>query len=280
MKKLTVFLVILILAVLIACSGAPSAEVVPTPITTTNHIADQTPEPSSAPTPTPDPTPAPTPNLYMYEDAIEDFLLPLEDYSWARQYDPEYVMIHFTSGVVADPQDPYNLETIRSIFEDGHVSIHYIVDRDGAVYCYIPEDHAAWHAGKGTFANDEKYTNKMNYYAIGIEIVAIGSKNDMAQYLSPDEYDALDPDLIGFTDAQYEALHSLVDDICTRHNIPMDSEHVIGHEDFSPTKTDPGELFDWDRLFSGTATSPTATPAPVVTPTPVPVATPTHSQRV
>lgn len=68
--------------------------------------------------------------------------------------------------------------------------------------------------------------------------------------------DLLNPDLIGFTDAQYEALHSLIDDICTRHNIPMDAEHVIGHDAYSPDKTDPGELFDWDRLFPWEFVSP------------------------
>lgn len=240
MKKLMVVAVILMISALTACSQPPE-KVSTVPRTTMDEARIST--PSSVP------TPATTPNLYIYENATEDFLLPFDDYSWECQYDPEYVMIHFTSGVMVDPQDPYNLETIRNIFEEDHVSIHYIVDRDGTVYCYVPEDRAAWHAGKGTFANDEKYTDKMNYYAIGIEVIAIGSKDDMTQYMSSAEYDALDPSLIGFTDAQYAALYSLVNDICVRHDIPMDPEHVIGHETYSPSKTDPGELFDWERLF-------------------------------
>lgn len=238
MKNVIIFTLFLMLAVLTACSGIPSVELSPTPGVSAG-IVD-----------TPTPPPTPTPNLYMYEGAIEKFMLPFDDYSWERQYDPEYVMIHFSSAVKDHPEDPYNLDAIRSIFEQEEVSTHYIIDRDGTVYCYIPETRAAWHAGKGTYANDEKYTNKMNYYAIGIELVAMGSKNDMAQYLSSAEYDALNPDLIGFTDAQYTALGSLVGDICTRHHIPMDAEHVIGHQDYSEGKSDPGELFDWDRLFS------------------------------
>ena len=181
--------------------------------------------------------------------ATEDFLLPLDKYSWEKEFDTEYVVLHFTSNVVNNKENPYDLSAIRSIFEEQEVSTHYIIDRDGKIFCYIPETHSAWHAGVGTFAGDEKYTNKINKYSVGIEIVAIGSKNDMAQYLEGWEYDALDESLIGFTDAQYEALRKLVPDICERNNIPFDRNHVIGHEDYNPNKSDPGDLFSWDRLL-------------------------------
>ena len=181
--------------------------------------------------------------------ATEDFLLPLEKYSWEKEFDTEYVVLHFTSNVVNDKENPYDLSAIRKIFEEQEVSTHYIVDRDGSVFCYIPETHSAWHAGVGTFGDDEKYTNKMNKYSVGVEIVAIGSKNDMAQYLEGWEYDALDKTLVGFTDAQYEALRRLVPDICERNNIPFDANHVIGHDVYNPNKSDPGELFCWDRIF-------------------------------
>ena len=181
--------------------------------------------------------------------AGEYFLEPLEKYSWEKEFDTEYIVLHFTSNVVADRENPYNMNAIRKIFEDNEISIHYIIDRDGKAYCYIPETHSAWHSGVGTYNNDEKYTNKMNKYSVGIEIVGIGSKNDMAQYLEDYEYDALDSSLVGFTDAQYETLKLLVTDICKRNNIPFDREHVIGHEEYNGNKTDPGELFDWDRVF-------------------------------
>jgi N-acetyl-anhydromuramyl-L-alanine amidase AmpD len=129
------------------------------------------------------------------------------------------------------------------------VSIHYIIDRAGTVYCYIPEDRVAWHAGKGQWAGDEKYTDKMNFYAIGIELVGIGSAKDMSLYMTKENYNKLDKSLRGFTDAQYISLKALVEDICCRNGIPMDREHVIGHEDYSSRKKDPGELFDWDRLL-------------------------------
>lgn len=187
--------------------------------------------------------------VYVSPYAEEDFLLPLENYSWEREFDTEYVVLHFTSNVLADRENPYDMANIRKIFEDYEISVHYIIDRDGQICCYIPESRSAWHAGAGTFNDDEKYTNKMNKYSIGIEIVAIGSENDMAQYLTSEEYNALDTSLIGFTDEQYAALKKLVPDICSRNGIAFDRTHVIGHEEYNENKSDPGELFNWDRLF-------------------------------
>ncbi len=178
------------------------------------------------------------------------YLEPLEDFSWEREFAPEYVMIHFTSAVVLSKSDPYNMKSVRKIFEDSGVSIHYIIDRDGEIYCYIPETRAAWHAGKGTFAADGRLTNAMNKYSIGIELVAIGSARDMAQYLSANEYAALDKSLIGYTDAQYESLSLLVKDVCKRNQIAFDREHIIGHSEYKEQKSDPGELFDWARIFN------------------------------
>lgn len=192
--------------------------------------------------------PEPEP-VVVYPGAVEEYLLPVEDFSWEREFAPEYVMLHFASAVVPSPGDPYDMELIRSVFADYGVSIHYIIDREGTVYCCVPEDRVAWHAGAGEWAGDEKYTNKMNSYAIGIEMLAIGSQSDMEQYLSAAEYQQLDPALIGYTEEQYEALAALVEDVCGRNGIPMDRAHVIGHQEYNPDKNDPGELFDWSRLL-------------------------------
>lgn len=182
--------------------------------------------------------------------AKKDYLQPFEDFSRARTQNPEYVMIHFSSAVVLKPTDPYNWKRNRKIFESYGVSTHYIMDREGNIRCYIPEDLVAYHAGYGTWKDDPKYTDLMNDYAIGIEVMAIGSQKDMRQYLTSTQYKNLDKSFIGYTDEQYEALKVLVKDICQRNNIPFDREHIIGHQEYSPNKVDPGELFDWDRLLS------------------------------
>ncbi len=213
--------------------------------------------PATVPEPTVPPVTDPEPNYQwdgtpvIYSGAQVHYLGKKgngHDVSWARKYIPEYVMIHFCSAVVNHRKDPYNMEYVRQTFIDADVSIHYILDRDGTVYCYVSEDRAAWHAGKGTWLDDPKYTNKMNYYSIGIEVVGMGSYKDMSGYLTKKEYEALDPELLGFTDAQYTSLKALVEDICGRYDIPLDRDHVIGHQEYSPKKKDPGELFDWSRI--------------------------------
>ena len=187
--------------------------------------------------------------ITVYEGAIEYFLGEITDYSWEQEFPPEYVMIHFCSAVVNHRDDPYNHEYVRQTFTDAGVSIHYIIDREGQIFCYIPEDRSAWHAGYGTWLNDEKYTNKMNKYSIGIELMGMGTYEEMSGYLHKWEYNKIPKEHLGYTDAQYVSLKALVEDICQRHDIPLDKDHIIGHEEFSPKKNDPGDLFDWSRII-------------------------------
>ncbi len=183
--------------------------------------------------------------------ASPDFL-DFDSSSWERESSPEYIVLHFTSAVVLDRNDPFNLGLVRSIFEENEIGINYIISRDGEILCWLPEDRAAWHAGRGSIEGKPEYTDKMNRYSIGIELLAIGSESDMSVYLKPDEYSLLDPSNIGYTDSQYEAASRLLADICTRYGIECSREYIIGHDEYNPQKTDPGELFDWERLMSMT----------------------------
>ena len=186
---------------------------------------------------------------YVYQHALEDFLQPMDDYAIERIHPPEIIMIHFTSAVVDHPGDPFRLENIRRIFEQNRISINYLIERDGTVRCWLPENRMARHAGLGSFRDIHKYTNHMNYYSIGIELLAIGSQQDMKKYLTAEQYDRLDDSFKGYTQAQYASLKALVEDLCSRYQIPADREHVIGHQEYSPQKNDPGELFDWSRIL-------------------------------
>lgn len=191
------------------------------------------------------------PSRYVISHLAKYDLFPIaKSYSLAREMLPEYIMLHFSSAVVLDPKNPYNMALVRDTFIKNGVDANYIIDRDGTIYCNVPEDRLAYHAGEGTYGGDERLTDKMNRYAIGIEILAIGSPNDMAGYLSAAAYEALDPAVIGYTDAQYEALRALIADICLRNRIAMDKYHILGHDEYAPGKTDPGELFDWERLLA------------------------------
>lgn len=227
MNRKILILVTVLLLCLCGCNGETPPETVPT------TTATGTTQP---------------PRITIYPGAVEHYLGNIYDFSWEQLYPPEYVMLHFCSAVVDHPDDPYNMEYVRQTFIDADVSIHYIIDRDGTVYCYIPEDRTAWHAGAGAWLDNEKYTNKMNLYSIGIELVGIGSSEDMSLYMTKTQYNKLDKALLGFTDAQYTALADLLSDICRRNDIPMDRDHIIGHEEFNPEKNDPGQLFDWSRI--------------------------------
>ncbi len=248
-KHLLTLAILLIL--LTSCNSTPSPtpppETVPEKITESETVAETLPE-----TETTEETAAETeyvdPNIVSYL-AEKDFLEPFDKYSWEREFDVEYIVLHFTSNVVNDKNNPHDVGKVKDIFTTTEVSAHYIIDRDGRIKCFIPENLAAWHAGAGTFANDEKYTNKMNKYSIGIEMLAIGSYSDMQYYLTAAEYNSIDKSFIGFTEKQYASLKLLLKDICERNHISFDREHIIGHDEYNLDKNDPGELFDWNRLF-------------------------------
>jgi N-acetyl-anhydromuramyl-L-alanine amidase AmpD len=183
---------------------------------------------------------------------IIDRPLPLEVSSERRvpMSEVDTVMLHFASDVVANPQDPHDVERVAAIFERYKVSAHYLIDRDGMIYRLVPETRAAWHAGRGTINGQPHKTNRLNHHSIGIEMLAIGTQDEMAQYITADAYAKLDPADLGFTDPQYEALNKLLVDLVDRHEaIHLDREHVIAHSEYSTgTKVDPGNLFDWTRI--------------------------------
>lgn len=143
------------------------------------------------------------------------------------------VIIHATGGpscqagrVVFSPAG--DVGTMKRFFEaSAHVSIHYIIGRDGEVAASVPEDEVAFHA------------IDRNEASIGIELINAG--------------DGLDP----FPAVQVDALARIVHGIRLRWSIPL--AEVKGHADIDHTtfscngrsvrrKQDPGPLFPWDRL--------------------------------
>lgn len=179
---------------------------------------------------------------------VQDKLLPLEN-SEVRVFDPTHILLHFISNAAENQTDPYNMDAVYSILHDYELSTHYTIDRDGTIYLFTPEDRVAYHAGKGTLEEYPEYENKLNHHSIGIELLGIGTSSEMSTMLTSSQYNAIDQSLIGFTDAQYASLNLLVDDILSRHeNIERDRIHILGHDEYSPTKTDPGSLFNWSNL--------------------------------
>ncbi|WP_078379258.1 N-acetylmuramoyl-L-alanine amidase [Sutcliffiella halmapala] len=161
-----------------------------------------------------------------------------------------HIMLHFTNNVLRTPEDPYNLEAVYALFEEYEVSAHYMIGRDGEIFHLVPEGRVAFHAGKGNQLNYPEYQHSLNDFSIGIELLAIGTKEEMLPTVPEDIYDVVDPSHIGYTDAQYQSLNILLDDILHRHTtILRDREHIMGHNEYAPVrKTDPGSLFNWSKI--------------------------------
>ncbi len=167
-----------------------------------------------------------------------------------NQHPITHLVLHFCSDAVQNPQNPHNVERIIEIFEQYKVSAHYLIDRQGNIYEFVPESRMAHHAGKGTMPFAPHYVNSLNIRAIGIEMLAVGSENDMKKFMIPSHYRKIDQKDIGFTESQYSSLKKLVDDILKRNpKIERNRKHIIGHQEYAPARrSDPGELFDWSKI--------------------------------
>jgi N-acetyl-anhydromuramyl-L-alanine amidase AmpD len=166
----------------------------------------------------------------------------------------DHIVLHFSSLVTVHPDHPYDVDQQLDLYKTAKVSANYLIDREGKVYRMVPEDRTAWHAGKGMLPWD-KAIKAMNQRSIGIEMLAIGSANDMKLFgMTKEKYDAFakkHPEWIGFTDAQYATLNQLIKGIEARHPaILHDRFHIIGHEEWAgrARRTDPGELFDYMKI--------------------------------
>ena len=116
-----------------------------------------------------------------------------------------------------------SLDTLRSANRGGKVSAHYLIGDDGHIYQLVDDSKRAWHAGGGSWGT----ITDLNSASIGIEI-----DNERGE---------------PYTDAQIASIIRLLEDLCTRLNIPR--TQVIGHSDLAPTrKVDPGARFPWKTL--------------------------------
>ncbi|MCL5730012.1 MAG: N-acetylmuramoyl-L-alanine amidase [Candidatus Pacearchaeota archaeon] len=92
-----------------------------------------------------------------------------------------------------------------------------------------------------------------NQKSIGIELVNLGDQCGSDAYKNSDycknAVSADGKEWEGFSQAQMNALVTLVSDIAARDNIPLDRSHIIGHYQITNGKTDPGPAFNWDAFM-------------------------------
>ena len=104
------------------------------------------------------------------------------------------------------------------------VSSHLFIERSGKLIQFVPFNKRAWHAGQSCFEGRER----CNDFSIGIELEGA--------------------DDIEYTDAQYRVLNTVV--LCLQMTYAgLTANNIVGHSDIAPgRKTDPGPVFNWDKL--------------------------------
>ena len=149
----------------------------------------------------------------------------------------DLLVLHYTELPLQE-----SLDVLRDPDRPLKVSAHYVLAEDGTLYRLVPEDRAAWHAGRSHWRGHEA----LNASSIGIEIVNLhGDRHD-------------------YPPQQIEALIALCRDIIVRHPAIV-PRNVVGHSDVAPErKIDPGLRFPWATLASaGIGLWPKAGAAPV-----------------
>lgn len=181
--------------------------------------------------------------------STKDLLLPNEN-SKIRTKSIKNITLHFTSNAIKKPKNPYNVFDIYNIFIDYGVSAHYMIGRNGELYFMVPENRVAYHAGKGSLPGYPEYKDRLNEYSIGIELMAIGTREEMGIMMSNTAYNQISKLDIGYTNAQYKTLNLLLDDITVRNPMVKRARtHIVGHDEYaSGRKTDPGSLFQWNKI--------------------------------
>jgi N-acetylmuramoyl-L-alanine amidase len=126
-----------------------------------------------------------------------------------------YIVIHYTDISYARTLRAFNILA-------SDVSAHYVIRGDGHIAQIVHEADTAWHSGNYWY----------NLESIGIELELDRVTNPV------------------FTAEEYYAAAALVCAISARQGIPLDREHVIGHNEVpGSTHTDPGPTWDWPHFM-------------------------------
>lgn len=152
----------------------------------------------------------------------------------ARTQPVRRIVLHATGGPDCDAARSFRGGTLDGIVQhflrnQGRISIHYVIGRDGRVVAMVPETQVAYHV------------RGHNQDSIGIELVNDG--------------DGRDP----FAQPQLATLVELLKDLLARYALETDA--IKSHAELDDTtivckgvtikrKQDPGDAFPWQRVLS------------------------------
>lgn len=148
----------------------------------------------------------------------------------------KYIVIHDTEGSWDT--------TLKLVQDPAYVSWQYTLrSSDGHVAQHVPLKDVAWHAG--------------NWY---VNATSVGLEHE-GFLASPDAW---------YTEAMYRSSARLVRYLAQRFGIPLDRQHILGHDTVPGTTaatirgmhTDPGPFWDWAHYFRLLGRPFTATAGP------------------
>lgn len=144
----------------------------------------------------------------------------------------EFVILHYTAQKLK--------ESLNIFLNSGSqaVSCHLLIDEEGRLYelvsCWEGFCKKAFHAGKSFFLDSKgKRWEDFNNFSIGIELVNWNGN------------------IFPFTESQYKSLFKVLFHLKNIYPILQNPDRILGHEHIAAFrgKSDPGYLFDWQKLF-------------------------------
>jgi N-acetyl-anhydromuramyl-L-alanine amidase AmpD len=203
-----------------------------------------------------------------------------KNYFYSQQYAKERIVLHFTAG--------NTWSDMRSLTQEGrHVSVAFLVARDGTIYQLFPSGAWSGHLGKG-IGNEEG--NRQDKVTIGIEISNYGylvprdgnletvysTVKAPDLYCSLEQKDAYVKINTPFRDQSYYASYTLLQMESTaillryltnKYNIPrqflpeekrflttndvLQFKGIVSHINYRTSgKWDIGPAFDWNKLIA------------------------------
>ena len=157
---------------------------------------------------------------------VEDFLSPLEEYSWSGNTH-ESIVLHTTLG--------HSYEGAEETLKIRHLSYHYIIDELGVIRQLVPIDRSAWHAGVKSGQNLRATVfygdTNPNRRSVGIAFVRFGHER--------------------LTDAQRDSAVWLIKEIGKQTGIRYNRDNIFAH--YEVTSYKPYEVFSpyRDQVIEG-----------------------------
>jgi N-acetyl-anhydromuramyl-L-alanine amidase AmpD len=140
------------------------------------------------------------------------------NYSVGRTQPLDLIIIHSTRGGAAIGVEAQ--ATVNWFMSPtSQTSAHAMITQDGRLVHFVADGDTAWGAGS------------LNPRALQVELEQ--PDNDTP-----------------FTVVQMAKLAEVLLWWGSQHDIPLDPDHVKGHEDLTPGKSDPGKMFDWPTLWA------------------------------